>query len=508
VHLHTILAFAFLFLQTEQPASWRVVGPDDVFVTLILVMGQPLFWGSASALAARRVGRLIAAYPETPQVAQRFHHHAIMVLRASLVLMFGVTVLFTPWPDWLELRGVSPALQVFGDLAVLLPFFASAAASWIGFYPLDRTLRKQRMISPTTDGMTDKTRWGIWQYLDFNFRHHILIVTVPLTIILFAFNATYGYESTLRNWTGWIWAPDALLGVVAFAVFVTAPLMLIRVWRTHPLEESPLRDRLEAVCTRIGLKYRDILVWTSDGMMINAAVMGLSPRVRYVLLSDGLLEAMNAEQIEAVFGHEGGHVKHRHIQHFLLFAFVGWAVVAGLMELLLKTATGNGAWFGISVPVIEGIGLGATVVYWGVGFGWLSRRFERQADVFGARCAAPSAERCEVPCSLHLDTGTVREGAGGVCATGVAVFTSALERVALLNGIPHEERNWRHSSIGSRIRFLSTLAGDPGEARRFSRLVHRVKSTLRWATIVGSVLALCYYLIADPAITRSGSSFV
>ena len=81
----------------------------------------------------------------------------------------------------------------------------------------------------------------------------------------------------------------------------------------------------------------DLLVWRSDGMMINAAVMGLLAPVRYVLLSDGLLATMNVSQIEAVFGHEAGHVRHRHIQHFLLFALAGWFLVVGLMELLVRT---------------------------------------------------------------------------------------------------------------------------------------------------------------------------
>ena len=41
------------------------------------------------------------------------------------------------------------------------------------------------------------------------------------------------------------------------------------------------------------------------------------PHVRYILLSDLLLERMDDEQIEAVFAHEVGHVVHRHMAWYV-----------------------------------------------------------------------------------------------------------------------------------------------------------------------------------------------
>ena len=67
------------------------------------------------------------------------------------------------------------------------------------------------------------------------------------------------------------------------------------------------------------MRYRDILVWRTHSNMGNAAVMGILPHMRYVLLSDLLLETMTDEQIEAVFAHEMGHVVHRHMAWFVLF---------------------------------------------------------------------------------------------------------------------------------------------------------------------------------------------
>jgi STE24 endopeptidase len=237
--------------------------------------------------------------------------------------------------------------------------------------------------------------------------------------------------------------------------------------------------------------------------MINAAVMGVIAPLRFVLLSDALLSSMNLKQIEAVFGHEAGHVHHRHIQHFLLFAVAGWLAVAGTMELAATALSSGSSPERIPLAVIEGVGLCATVIIWGLGFGWLSRRFERQADLFGAQCVTPPAAECTLPCSVHLDTETTLPSRGRVCATGAAIFASALDRVAVLNGIPHEERSWRHSSIGSRIRFLTSLAGDPNRLQRFERVIRRAKTALLVSAVVGLVVAGFYWMaVPEPAILR------
>ena len=61
------------------------------------------------------------------------------------------------------------------------------------------------------------------------------------------------------------------------------------------------------------LRYREILLWHTENNMGNAAVVGLVPRLRYILLSDLLLETMDDRQIEAVFAHEIGHIVHEDV---------------------------------------------------------------------------------------------------------------------------------------------------------------------------------------------------
>jgi STE24 endopeptidase len=506
MYLYTILAFAFLFWRADQVWSWEVVADDDVLWTLLIALLQPPLFGLLAVLGARRTRTLLRRNPDTPQVAQLFHHRATMGLRLAVALGFGATIYLTRWVAWFDMRTTSPALQIFGDLVVLSPFFASAVALWIGIFPLERDMRRESLAAGPVigNGRPSSRDWRLWSYLDFNVRHHILIVAVPMVLILFAFNMTSGYEDSLREITDWEWTPDVLLGVIALGVFVIAPLLLKRIWHTRPLEPGPLRDRLQSVCRRIGLRCRDILVWKSDGMMINAAVMGVFRPVRYVLLSDGLLESMTAPEVEAVFGHEAGHVRRHHIQHFLVFAYVGWLTAVGIMELLLRIIQPASRDPQLSLYAIQSIGVGVTVILWGLVFGWISRRFERQADVFGARCVTPSPQDCRLPCSVHLGSADFSAEQGRLCASGAALFGSALDRVALFNGIPHEERSWRHSSIESRIRFLASLSGDPLLARRFERLIRRIKSTIVLLAVAGSALALlyCLYWTDTPALMQ------
>ena len=79
-----------------------------------------------------------------------------------------------------------------------------------------------------------------------------------------------------------------------------------------------------------------------------------------------------------------------------------------------------------------------------------------------------------------------------LCATAARIFAAALDRVAILNGIPQEERSWRHSSIASRIEFLTSLAGDPNRLRCFERTIRVIKYSLIVFCVVGLTIAAYY----------------
>src|SRR5206468_4961922 len=77
--------------------------------------------------------------------------------------------------------------------------------------------------------------------------------------------------------------------------------------------------------------------------------------------------------------------------------------------------------------------LSLVVSYLFVVFGALSRRCERQADVFG--CKAVS---CGDPaCTGHDEATVYPPGGDCLCPTGIRTFARALERVHELSGLDH-----------------------------------------------------------------------
>jgi STE24 endopeptidase len=112
------------------------------------------------------------------------------------------------------------------------------------------------------------------------------------------------------------------MGMLAAAVLAAMPWMLVRMWGAARLSDGPLRSQLEGAARRLRFRYSDILVWNTRGNVANAMVTGLFPVPRFVLLSDGLIQHLKPEEIEAVFGHEVGHIKHHHMGLYLGFLMV------------------------------------------------------------------------------------------------------------------------------------------------------------------------------------------
>ncbi len=262
----------------------------------------------------------------------------------------------------------------------------------------------------------------------------------------------------------------ALLGVI---VLVLAPAFVRMAWSTHSLPAGSLRDRLERLSRRIRFRCSDILVWDTDQNIVNAGVTGALPFFRYVLLTDALIESLDERQVEAVFGHEVGHVAHRHLAYFGFFIVGGMGILALVYQgvaLLIASWTGNAAGnlpWEIPLALQSIVGLGFLGCYLFLLFGFLSRRFERQADVFG--CRVVSCGRAD--CPPHLESLDARPDpryhGRDLCPVGIQTFAGALAKVAILNGMEPGACSWRHGSIRRRIAFLEGLEGRPETERRF-----------------------------------------
>ncbi|MBV9125195.1 MAG: M48 family metalloprotease [Planctomycetes bacterium] len=362
-------------------------------------------------------------------------------------------------------EGVS---QLFpgAEFLILAPFLVPLILSWACYHDVDRA----RHGSAELEGLPPF--WGRWAHVGFQIRNQLALVLVPITLLIL--------EKGLRRFFGdspygWI-LQGVLMGLLA-AAFVALPWALRWVLRLQPMPEGPVRDRLLAASRRLKFRCSNILLWHTKGNMANAMVAGLIPQIRYVVMTDRLVADLTPDELEAVFGHEVGHVKHRHMLYYLGFLVVSLTVVAGFWDLLapylpdfaLLQANQDLA----ALPLFA---LLAAYIF--VVFGFLSRRCERQADIFG--CRAVSCARGD--CTGHEPDVLLLPEGKGLCPTGIRTFIGALEKVAELNGISRNKpgwlQSWQHSTIARRVDFLQEVLAEPAREVRFQRAVGRVKLAL------------------------------
>jgi len=222
-----------------------------------------------------------------------------------------------------------------------------ALLAWIGLwwadYPAERAFREQSMVLDIDQGLSVHEPPSFATVFQNNFRLQILFMLGPVLMILLSHDLV-----TLLLAVSHVRHADnlgmATMPIVAGLIYLFGPELLRRAVPTERLPDSPIRRRLENLCRRAKIRYRDILVWKTSNSLGNAMVMGLFPRVRYILMSDLLLERMTDDQIEAVFAHEMGHVVHRHLWWIVAYLVLFFGVAAGPLKVEALRAALRGGW--------------------------------------------------------------------------------------------------------------------------------------------------------------------
>jgi STE24 endopeptidase len=435
-----------------------------------------LAWG---LLPAREVLRRYAR-------GRRYHQLGLIVFYSLALYAFGYG--WAVHAFWASAAGPLPGVE----LLLLAPFCVALVLSWACFYDAERALAEWEagerrapvaagdgdvvlLVRPAAErGFTTR-----WSYVAFHVRHNLALVFLPVLLLLAEKELRRQVPALSQQWQ----AQASLAGVLlALAVFVTMPWILRVLLGLRPLPPGALRDRLTAASRRLRFRCSDILLWNTRGGMANAMVVGVFPFLRYVMLSDRLVEEMRPEEVEAVFGHEVGHVKHHHMVYYLVF-LLGSMTVLGMAALPYQEQIE--AFFQLRgrgdlavLPVV-----GSLAAYILLVFGFLSRRCERQADIYGCRAVSCGNAACDGGCDPAAGgTGVPPVGRPGLCPRGIRVFIRALEKVALLNGISRDRpgflQSWQHSTIARRVGFLEGLLDDRRAERRFQRRVFLVKCGL------------------------------
>ncbi len=435
------MSLAVMALHGELPAMLELGGVGVVTATALLVAALiPIAWWCENALRRAYRGTYEADRP-TRDRAARSHMRIIALFRMMPFGLFATIVLVVGWPGWIG-RGPLRGTILLDDAAALAPFGALLVLSWLLQYRLER--RRLR------DGVSAA------RFVGFHARQ-ILLPVAPVVFAVLVFDLLMASPTAIGVIGAFPFLSLVIVFVILGCVYLASGPLLRLTFGAQRLPDGPLRDRLTAFAAETGVGYRDLLVWPTGMGLINAAIVGACPPLRYVLFTEGMLEQFDDDEIVAVFAHELGHARGAHIHLYFLFA--------GSLVFLWQAAF---AWFGDGLTGIEQYALFAVIVviYWRAVFGVVSRTFEREADFLGASSVGDPQ-----------------------------TFIGALESVARRSGTARTQPSWRHYSIAERADFLARAFADEAVRERFRARVRVVK-----ALVVATFVASAAYAARDVGI--------
>ncbi len=196
-------------------------------------------------------------------------------------------------------------------------------------------------------------------------------------------------------WWLWVW-----LGWMALAVGLTQlfPIIILPIfYKAEPLEDETLVDRLHDQAEGSGIELSGVyrLGLSEETKKPNAMLTGLGS-TRRVLLSDTLLDAFSAREIETVFVHELGHHARGHIwKGIALSGLAATLIIAGIVWRLGPHQGGDIEAWSQAVAALPEVML----VTLAVGFvlqpatNALMRRFETDCDRDALEATGPTAYR-------------------------------------------------------------------------------------------------------------------
>ncbi len=352
------------------------------------------------------------------------------------------------------------------ELLILLPFLTGLFLSWARFYDVEHAIHNF-VAAPSVGGDAQASdlapTFSRWAYVGLQARQCLILAAPPFVLlvlqqILFGLFPDWQKDAVLM---------PALSGTLLVLLFVGWPWLLRLLLNLKRLPDCPLRQRLEQTARRLSFRCSDILVWDTHDTLASAMLAGPLPILRYVVMTDRLLHNMEPEEVEAVLGHEIGHVKHRHMGFYLVFLVASLLVLSALWDWLFRLLPAE---FGdellqwlpwaefwsanrellIAVPMLL-----TMTVYLFVVFGLVSRRCEQQADLYASRAVAAPP------------------------------MINALEKVAWLNGMSRERpgwlASWRHGTIAQRVGCLRRAQADPRWEARCLRHIALIK----WGLLAG-----------------------
>ncbi len=409
---------ALLIYTTYQPPA----KPDvPLFQALLMLLTLTTAFAALSRLL---FNRLETAYADglLPRVEEQFNglltRLSILAIGAFAFVIYVINL--GAYMQSLRFFRLFPTLEAVLFLCLFLLYLAIVWASAYDLYEKlnqSGTSRKEYVAANISFSIPVLLPW-------------FLLSVIADVIIALPFDAPRNILMSTEGQIGYFL-------VFLFVIAIIGPGLIQRFWGCIPLEQGYMRSRIERMCQKAGISYRDIMMWPLfGGKMITAGVMGLVSRFRYILVTPGLLKYLNPVEIDAVIAHEIGHVKQKHLV-FYLFFFVGYLVIAfSTLDLIIWSIIYMNAafgWFGGSggggsamVPIMFSFAMILIFLfYFRYVFGYFMRNFERQADIYVYQL---------------MDS--------------AQPLITTFNKIAAASGQSPDQPNWHHFSITERIDYL------------------------------------------------------
>ncbi len=437
---------ATIMISEHAPAQSVESGWAYILLTSVACLGVVAFATGGSWAISRAIRLDVERRQTWLQWFARFQQWHMAVWLAAI----GCVIYFLHWPQVVRYNWGLDQTIVLRDLIILGPIWIPLLLSWAAFYEVERAAW-QVPPEASSDRATGSRRG---EFVWLRARHYLGLCLLPILVLLaFQDLATLLLPGWKDSPYGWVLYLVPLVLVTLFF-----PQLLSRIWQTASLPAGGLRTRLDRLSRRFGVGTRDFKIWCTRGQLFNAAVAGMLPSLRYVLITDALLSVLRDEEVEAVVAHELGHVRRRHLWfRMLLLALPVW--IMGIVQVQAPEFSDYcSEWLNLHVGnsmLLNSLLIPALAVSYAViALGYYSRALEHDADL-----------------SVYED------GQG-------AVFCITLDRLSCLSSDRRHQRSWLHPSTAARIHLLQRAMVDPQVAHRYRQRVNRFNYLLLAAWIL------------------------
>jgi Zn-dependent protease with chaperone function len=454
-------------------AQWHLPWWSVAALALAPVLLLVVLAAAAVTWSARRIDRVKsdgAALPSA-QRAVAVAERTVRACRGLLVVNHVAAVLVFGWLG--AVRSLTGNVIFLDEFIAILPPILGLLGTWWAQYPLECRFRESLLTRRLDEGRPIFHIPSRFEYVLLQARLNLLVLLVPVLIIVAAKEAIDILLKLAEDPESVQWLGEAATIGAGASVLLISPLLARVILDVRPLAPGTLRQMLLEVCARHRVRVRELLLWNTHGTMINAAVMGLVAPLRYIMITDALLETLRENEVRAVMAHEIGHVRRHHMPWLIACLMAAFVMALIVVELPLRAIDWS-RWSendGALRAVVTTSGLAQLAVAFGL-FGWICRRFERQADTFAVQHLSGTGSGA---LSKNEPGLTAQSPQPLVRPEAVNAMCGALSAIAHLNTIDPRRPGWRHGSIEWRMRYLTSIIGLPVAGLPIDRVVRRIK---------------------------------